>query len=72
LRNFGRLWPRRVVGDAIWLVEFYAPWCSACGNFVETYKTVATSLENDQIEVFFFLEIEVFFLWRLVRPSPLF
>jgi hypothetical protein len=33
-----KLWPRRVAGDSIWLVEFYAPWCSACGSFVETYK----------------------------------
>jgi len=46
-----KLWPRRVVGDAIWLVEFYAPWCSACGTFVEPYKAVAKKLEEDHIEV---------------------
>ncbi|EKX40209.1 hypothetical protein GUITHDRAFT_113690 [Guillardia theta CCMP2712] len=45
------LWPRRVIGDAIWLVEFYAPWCTACGHFVSTYKNVAKALENDDIEV---------------------
>eukprot|EP00960_Hanusia_phi_P047236 758314-Hanusia_phi.AAC.1 len=46
------LWPRRVIGDAIWLVEFYAPWCTACGHFVNTYKTIAKALENDDIEVY--------------------
>jgi thioredoxin-like negative regulator of GroEL len=40
-----------VVGDAIWLVEFYAPWCSACGTFVEPFKTIAKNLEEDHIEV---------------------
>ncbi len=56
-----KLWPRRVVGDAIWLVEFYAPWCSACGSFVDTYKTVSKNLEEDAIEVrsvFFFFAKE--------------
>lgn len=46
-----KLWPRRVVGDAIWLIEFYAPWCSACGNFVEPFKEIAKNLEEDHIEV---------------------
>ena len=46
-----KLWPRRVVGDAIWLVEFYAPWCSACGTFAEPFKTIAKNLEDDNIEV---------------------
>ena len=45
------LWPRRVTGDAIWLVEFYAPWCSACGSFVPIFKKIAQALEHDAVEV---------------------
>ena len=45
------LWPKRVTGDAIWLVEFYAPWCSACGTFVQPYKSIARSLEHEAVEV---------------------
>jgi hypothetical protein len=45
------LWPRRVTGKTIWLVEFYTPWCSACGQYVQTFKQIAKELENDDIEV---------------------
>ena len=42
------LWERRVgTGDEVWLVEFYAPWCSACKNLLSTYKNIADSLADD-------------------------
>ena len=47
------LWERRVgSGDEVWLVEFYAPWCSACQNFLPHYKEIADDLQDDSgIEV---------------------
>jgi len=47
------LWERRVgTGDEVWLVEFYAPWCSACQNLLPTYKAIADDLADDaSIEV---------------------
>ena len=42
------LWERRVgSGDEVWLVEFYAPWCSACQNLLPVYKMVADELAED-------------------------
>ena len=32
-----RLWDRRVRGNTIWLVEFYASWCKHCQSFVATW-----------------------------------
>ena len=42
--------------SAIWLVEFYAPWCGACQRFSGTFKDLAASLheedhEEDDVEV---------------------
>ena len=31
---------RRLHGDSIWLVEFYAPWCSHCQRFAKDWKQV--------------------------------
>ena len=46
-----RFWDRRLTGESIWLVEFYAPWCSACQNMLPHWKAVATELKHDNIEV---------------------
>lgn len=46
-----RIWDRRLTGDSIWIIEFYAPWCSACQNFVQSWKGVAEALSQDNIEV---------------------
>lgn len=47
------LWERRVgSSDQVWLVEFYAPWCSACQRMVDMYKEIAEQLAEDaNIEV---------------------
>lgn len=45
-----KYWERRLSGESIWLVEFYAPWCSACQKFSKGYKEVAKLLEEDEIE----------------------
>lgn len=46
------LWERRVGStDTVWLVEFYAPWCSACQSFIQTYKEIADGMEDDFVEV---------------------
>ena len=38
--------------SAIWLVEFYAPWCGACQRFSGTFKDLAASLHvEDDVEV---------------------
>jgi hypothetical protein len=37
-----RYWERRLHGDSIWLVEFYAPWCSHCQRFAKDWKQVTT------------------------------
>lgn len=31
-------WNRRVTGSSVWLVDFYAPWCSHCVDMVPEYK----------------------------------
>jgi thiol-disulfide isomerase/thioredoxin len=39
-----KLWEKRLYGDAIWLVEFYAPWCPGCRNFRPQFKRSAGEL----------------------------
>ena len=46
-----KYWERRLSGESIWLVEFYAPWCSACQRFSKDFKATAALLEEDEIEV---------------------
>jgi thiol-disulfide isomerase/thioredoxin len=43
-----KLWDRRIVGDQVWLVEFYAPWCSACMQFAPTFKALAERLRDEE------------------------
>ena len=45
-----KLWARRMTGDAVWLVEFYAPWCGACQTFTPHFKEIAAKV-SDKIEV---------------------
>lgn len=45
------LWNRRVQGESIWLVEFYAAWCTHCQNFVNTWKEVSRILKDKEVEV---------------------
>ena len=33
-------------GDEIWLIEFYAPWCSHCKRFASAYENVAKDLQG--------------------------
>lgn len=44
------MWERRLSGDSIWLIEFYAPWCSHCQTFASEYKKTAVLLADDDIE----------------------
>jgi len=47
-----KMWERRgKSGEAIWLVEFYSPWCKHCQTYVATWKGVAQLLVNDNVEV---------------------
>ena len=41
------LWDRRVKGDQIWMLEFYAPWCTHCKGLTKIWKETAEELEND-------------------------
>ncbi|XP_067623358.1 protein disulfide-isomerase A6 homolog [Eurosta solidaginis] len=41
--NFDRL---VVNDDAIWIVEFYAPWCGHCKSLVPEFKKAATALKG--------------------------
>lgn len=41
--NFDRL---VVQDDAVWVVEFYAPWCGHCQSLVPEYKKVAKALKG--------------------------
>jgi protein disulfide-isomerase A6 len=44
--NFDRL----VKGsDAVWVVEFYAPWCGHCKSFAGEYSKAATALKGNYI-----------------------
>lgn len=40
--NFDSLVTR---SDAVWIVEFYAPWCGHCQNLVPEYNKAATALK---------------------------
>ncbi|PSN48252.1 Protein disulfide-isomerase A6 [Blattella germanica] len=41
--NFDRLVTQ---SDAVWIVEFYAPWCGHCQQFVPEYSKAATALKG--------------------------
>jgi protein disulfide-isomerase A6 len=40
--NFDRL---VIQSDALWIVEFFAPWCGHCQQFVPEYSKAATALK---------------------------
>jgi thiol-disulfide isomerase/thioredoxin len=40
--NFDRL---VIQSDTVWIVEFYAPWCGHCQQFVPEYSKAATALK---------------------------
>lgn len=43
-----KLWERRVgMGDDVWIVEFYAPWCGACQSLIGEYKRTAELLADE-------------------------
>ncbi|CAB9512597.1 Protein disulfide isomerase [Seminavis robusta] len=38
----------RMVGDgSVWLVEFYAPWCTHCMSFASTYSEIARHFHSN-------------------------
>ena len=41
------MWVRRVHGDQIWMLEFYAPWCTHCKQMTSIWKQAAEELEGD-------------------------
>jgi thiol-disulfide isomerase/thioredoxin len=45
-------WDRRVgVGENVWLVEFYAPWCSHCQQKTSEFRNIAEILADEQVEI---------------------
>lgn len=44
--NFDRL---VIQSDALWIVEFYAPWCGHCQQLVPEYTKAATALKVNLI-----------------------
>lgn len=44
--NFDKL---VINGDEVWIVEFFAPWCGHCKQFVPEYQKAANSLKVSQI-----------------------
>lgn len=44
------VWERRMSHDSIWVIEFYAPWCSHCQQMVSQYKAAAKEMEQDPID----------------------
>lgn len=45
------LWERRLSGQTVWLIEFYAAWCTGCRNARESFRDLARLLESTTIEV---------------------
>eukprot|EP00912_Choanoflagellata_sp_UC4_P000423 UC4_evm2s261 len=43
-------WERRLTGNSIWIIEFYAPWCGACRNFSPAFKEAATKMEGERVD----------------------
>jgi thiol-disulfide isomerase/thioredoxin len=42
-----QLWEKRVGRtNVVWVVKFYAPWCSHCQRSVELYKDAATAADD--------------------------
>ena len=37
--------------DRVWLIEFCAPWCTACQRFASGWKETASLMQDDDIEV---------------------
>lgn len=43
-----KLWEKRVgSNDDVWIVEYYAPWCGPCQQFVPVFKNIAHALQDD-------------------------
>jgi len=40
------LWSSRVTGESVWLVNFYAPWCTHCQQAIPKYKALAGKLDG--------------------------
>jgi len=45
-RLSSELWGQRMTGDTIWLVNFYAPWCTHCQQAIPMYKNLAGKLDG--------------------------
>jgi len=43
-------WERRLTGNSVWIVEFYAPWCGACKDYAPHFKEAALKMADEDVD----------------------